>query len=65
MASQRALDRLGHRPRGARAWRRACLHLSGEAFHKRVVPLAESVNSKIVVDADVTDTKSLDGCSRP
>jgi len=32
----------------------------GEAFHKRVVPLAESVNSKIVVDADVTDTKSLD-----
>ena len=32
----------------------------GEAFHKRVVPLAESVQSKIVVDADVTDTKSLD-----
>lgn len=34
----------------------------GEAFGKRVQPLAESVGSDIVLDADVTDEASLDAC---
>ncbi|MEM7189374.1 MAG: SDR family oxidoreductase [Pseudomonadota bacterium] len=33
----------------------------GEAFEKRVKPLAESVGSTFVMDADVTDEASLDG----
>ncbi|MBT6008713.1 MAG: SDR family oxidoreductase, partial [Rhodobacterales bacterium] len=32
----------------------------GEAFGKRVQPLAASVGSNILVDADVTDDNSLD-----
>ena len=32
----------------------------GDNFKRRVVPLAESVGSKIVMDADVTDDASLD-----
>jgi enoyl-[acyl-carrier protein] reductase I len=32
----------------------------GEAFGKRVIPLAESVGSKFVVDCDVSDEASLD-----
>ena len=32
----------------------------GEAFGKRVIPLAESVGSDITVDVDVTDEASLD-----
>ncbi len=34
----------------------------GEAFGKRVEPLAESVGSDILVDVDVTDDASLDAC---
>ncbi len=34
----------------------------GEAFGKRVKPLAESVGSKMVIDTDVTDDASLDAC---
>lgn len=33
----------------------------GEAFGKRVEPLAESLGSKLLVDVDVTDEASLDG----
>ena len=32
----------------------------GEAFGKRVIPLAESVGGLVVGDADVTDQASLD-----
>jgi len=32
----------------------------GEAFGKRVQPLAASIGSNILVDADVTDDNSLD-----
>ena len=31
----------------------------GEALKKRVKPLAESINSKIIIPCDVTDTKSM------
>ncbi len=34
----------------------------GEAFGKRVQPLAASVGSDFLVDVDVTDEASLDGC---
>ncbi|MCY4180743.1 MAG: SDR family oxidoreductase, partial [Litoreibacter sp.] len=34
----------------------------GEAFGKRVEPLAASVGSDILVDVDVTDDTSLDAC---
>lgn len=34
----------------------------GEAFGKRVAPLAESLGSDILVDVDVTDDASLDAC---
>ena len=34
----------------------------GEAFGKRVEPLAASVGSDFLVDVDVTDDKSLDAC---
>ncbi|NNK78500.1 MAG: SDR family oxidoreductase [Litoreibacter sp.] len=34
----------------------------GEAFGKRVAPLAESVGSDFLVDVDVTDDGSLDAC---
>lgn len=34
----------------------------GEAFGKRVAPLAESVGSDILIDVDVTDDASLDAC---
>lgn len=34
----------------------------GEAFGKRVQPLAESVGSDLLVDVDVTDDASLDAC---
>ncbi len=34
----------------------------GEAFGKRVEPLAESVGSSLLVDVDVTDDASLDAC---
>jgi len=34
----------------------------GEAFGKRVEPLAASVGSDILVDVDVTNDESLDGC---
>lgn len=34
----------------------------GEAFGKRVEPLAASVGSDVLVDVDVTDDASLDGC---
>ena len=34
----------------------------GEAFGKRLQPLAASVGSDILVDVDVTDEASLDGC---
>ena len=34
----------------------------GEAFGKRLEPLAESVGSTIMVDVDVTDEASLDAC---
>ncbi|GAB1362062.1 SDR family oxidoreductase [Rhodobacter sp.] len=34
----------------------------GEAFGKRLAPLAASVGSDILVDVDVTDEASLDGC---
>lgn len=34
----------------------------GEAFGKRVEPLAASVGSDFLVDVDVTDDASLDGC---
>lgn len=34
----------------------------GEAFGKRVRPLAESIGSSLLVDVDVTDDNSLDGC---
>lgn len=34
----------------------------GEAFGKRVAPLAESVGSDVLVDVDVTDPKSMDAC---
>jgi len=34
----------------------------GEAFGKRVQPLAERVGSDILVDVDVTDDASLDAC---
>ncbi len=34
----------------------------GEAFGKRVEPLAESVGSDLMVDVDVTDTASMDKC---
>src|SRR3569833_2208285 len=32
----------------------------GEAFGRRVKPLADSVNSKILVPCDVTDSQSMD-----
>ena len=34
----------------------------GEAFGKRVAPLAESLGSDILIDVDVTDDASLDTC---
>ncbi len=34
----------------------------GEAFGKRVQPLAESVGSSLMVDVDVTDPASMDAC---
>ncbi|MGB0661986.1 MAG: enoyl-ACP reductase FabI [Mangrovicoccus sp.] len=34
----------------------------GEAFGKRVQPLAESVGSSLLVDVDVTNDESLDAC---
>lgn len=34
----------------------------GEAFGKRVAPLAERVGSNLLVDVDVTDDESLDAC---
>lgn len=34
----------------------------GEAFGKRVEPLAASLGSDILIDVDVTDDTSLDGC---
>ncbi len=34
----------------------------GEAFGKRVAPLAASVGSDLLVDVDVTDDESLDAC---
>ena len=34
----------------------------GEAFGKRVEPLAESVGSNLLVDVDVTDNLSMDAC---
>ncbi len=34
----------------------------GEAFGKRVEPLAESVGSTLMVDVDVTDPASMDAC---
>jgi enoyl-[acyl-carrier protein] reductase I len=34
----------------------------GEAFGKRVEPLADSVGSKLMVDVDVTDAVSMDAC---
>ncbi|MFN3292784.1 MAG: SDR family oxidoreductase, partial [Gemmobacter sp.] len=34
----------------------------GEAFGKRVEPLAASVGSSFLVDVDVTDEASLDAC---
>ena len=34
----------------------------GEAFGKRVEPLAASVGSDFLVDVDVTNDESLDGC---
>ncbi|MCA8884231.1 MAG: enoyl-ACP reductase [Rhodobacteraceae bacterium] len=34
----------------------------GEAFGKRVAPLAQSVGSDLLVDVDVTDEASLDAC---
>ncbi len=34
----------------------------GEAFGKRVAPLAESVGSDVLVDVDVTDAASMDAC---
>ncbi len=34
----------------------------GEAFGKRVEPLAESVGSSLMVDVDVTDPASMDAC---
>lgn len=34
----------------------------GEAFGRRVAPLAESVGSSLLVDVDVTDDASLDAC---
>ena len=34
----------------------------GEAFGKRVEPLAESVGSDLLVDVDVTDPASMDAC---
>ncbi|MEM9434713.1 MAG: enoyl-ACP reductase [Pseudomonadota bacterium] len=34
----------------------------GEAFGKRVTPLAESLGSEFLVDVDVTDDASLDAC---
>ncbi len=34
----------------------------GEAFGKRVEPLAESVGSDLMVDVDVTDPASMDAC---
>lgn len=34
----------------------------GEAFGKRVRPLAESIGSSLLIDVDVTDDNSLDGC---
>ena len=33
----------------------------GDAFERRVLPLAESLGSRIVMDADVQDSASLDG----
>jgi enoyl-[acyl-carrier protein] reductase I len=36
----------------------------GEAFGKRVRPLAESIGSKLVLDCDVTDEASVDGVFR-
>ncbi|PKQ13010.1 MAG: enoyl-[acyl-carrier-protein] reductase FabI [Alphaproteobacteria bacterium HGW-Alphaproteobacteria-1] len=48
----------------ARAMRAAGADLAftyqGEAFGKRVAPLAESLGSDILIDADVTDDSSLD-----
>jgi enoyl-[acyl-carrier protein] reductase I len=48
----------------ARAMREAGADLAftyqGEAFGKRVAPLAESLGSDILIDADVTDDASLD-----
>ncbi len=34
----------------------------GDAFGKRVAPLAEKVGAKLLVDVDVTDDASLDAC---
>ncbi len=34
----------------------------GEAFGKRVEPLAESIGSDVLVDVDVTDPASMDAC---
>ena len=34
----------------------------GEAFGKRVEPLAESIGSNLLVDVDVTDNLSMDAC---
>ena len=36
----------------------------GEAFGKRVEPLAASVGSTLMVDVDVMDDASMDACSR-
>lgn len=48
-----------HRLDAAPAWRRTGLHLPGEAFERRVRPLAESVGAKAVVPCDVEDEASM------
>ena len=36
------------------------LSYQGEAIRKRVIPLSEELNSALVIECDVTNTKSID-----
>jgi enoyl-[acyl-carrier protein] reductase I len=57
---QRPVHRLGHRQGDARRGAELAFTYQGEAFGKRVEPLAASVGSDLMVDVDVTDDASLD-----
>ena len=51
---------MGHCARFGRTRGRTGITYQGEAFGRRAIPLAESVGSKIIVSADVSDLDSVD-----